>query len=118
MLTKEIKLDVRLLFDTVITTDSALLSEYNNYYTPKEVKPKLPRRMGKKAVLSKVNEVGTKTELHSALLSLNTIKNDLAKLSRFLIKAEYGEKNVSLPNLRAIIALGKIVEKHTNEIIK
>jgi hypothetical protein len=74
--------------------------------------------MGKKAVLTKVNEVGKKTELHSALLSLNTIKNDLAKLNRFLIKAEYGEKIVSSSHLRAIIALGKTVEKHTNEIIK
>jgi hypothetical protein len=118
MLTKEMKSDLRLLFDTVIITDNALLSEYNTYYTPKEVKPKLPRRMGKKAVLNKVNEVGKKTELHSALLSLNTIKNDLAKLNRFLIKAEYGEKSVSSSHLRAIIALGKTVEKHTNEIIK
>lgn len=117
-LTKEIKNDLKLLFDTVISQDKHLITEYTKFYTPKEVKVKPPRRMGKKAVLSKVSELGHKSELHSALLALNDIKNDMAKLNRFLISAEVGKKDVSLTDLRQIIALSKSFSKHTKEVIK
>lgn len=117
-LTKEVKNDLKLLFDTVIIQDKHLITEYSNLYTPKEIKIKPPRRMGKKAVLSKVSELGHKSELHSALLALNDIKNDMARLNRFLISAEVGKKDVSLPDLRQIIALSKSFSKHTKEVIK
>lgn len=117
-LTKEIKNDLKLLFDTVISQDKHLITEYAKFYTPKEVKVKPPRRMGKKAVLSKVSELGHKSELHSALLALNDIKNDMARLNRFLISVEVGQKEVSSHDLRQIIALSKSFSKHTKEVIK
>ena len=117
-LTKEIKNDLKLLFDTVISQDNHLITEYTKYYTPKEIKVKPPKRMGKNAVLKKIAESGNKTELHSALLALNDIKNNLAKLNRHLINAEVGKKDILTNDLRKIIALSKSFDKHTKEVIQ
>lgn len=117
-LTKEIKNDLKLLFDTVISQDNYLITEYTKYYTPKEIKAKPPKRMGKNAVLKKIAESGNKTELHSALLVLNDIKNNLAKLNRYLINAEVGKKDILTNDLRKIIALSKSFDKHTKEVIE
>jgi hypothetical protein len=42
----------------------------------------------------------------------------MARLNRFLISAEVGKKDVSLSDLRTIIALSKSFSKHTKEVIK
>lgn len=117
------------IYELIILNDDLLLVEYTNLSndnlpkveskkkSPK--KPKYKKWMGKKAVLELIAENGgVKTELHSALLAHNDMKNTWLRAKRFLIKAQTDGIDVDSKKLREIIALAKTFKKQMDSAIK
>jgi len=107
------------VFDLIILNDDYLLNAYNNLSIDNDnTKPKAKAKrqskwFGKTKIESLIAENnGVKTELHSAMLALNDIKNAWARVNRFLIKAQRDGTEVDSVKLREIIALAKTFNKH------
>ena len=113
------------IYELIILNDDLLSVEYanlsnDNLPTNKPTKkPKYKKWMGKKAVLELIAENGgVKTELHSALLAHNDMKNTWLRANRFLIKAQTDGIDVDSKKLREIIALSKTFKKQMDSAIK
>lgn len=113
---------IKQVFDLIILNDDYLLNSYNKLSTDNNTtKPKTkkyPKWFGKKKIESLIAENnGVKTELHSAMLALNDIKNDWARVNRFLIKAQVDGIEVDSVKLRELVALSKTFKKHLNNAL-
>lgn len=117
------------IYELIILNDDLLSVEYaklpNDNLPKVESKKKSPKKpkykkwLGKKAVLELIAENGgVKTELHSALLAHNDMKNTWARANRFLIKAQTDGIDVDSKKLREIIALSKTFKKQMDSAIK
>jgi hypothetical protein len=108
------------LTDNVLSVEYANLSSDNLSTNKSTKKPKKYRKwMGKAAVEELIAENGgVKTELHSALLAHNDMKNTWLRANRFLIKAQTDGIDVDSKKLREIIALSKTFKKQMDSAIK
>jgi len=108
-----------ILNDDLLSVAYANLSNDNLPPTKPTKKPKYKKWLGKKAVLELIAENGgVKTELHSALLAHNDMKNTWLRANRFLIKAQTDGIDVDSKKLREIIALSKTFKKQMDSAIK
>jgi hypothetical protein len=117
------------IYQLIILNDDHLSVKYSNLSSDNlEVKKptdtvatktkKYPKWLGKVAVEQLIIENGgVKTELHSALLAMNDIKNAWSRANRFLIKAQVDGSEIDKLSLREIIALGKTFNKHMDSAI-
>jgi len=117
------------IYQLIILNDDHLSVKYSNLSSDNlEVKKptdtvatkskKYPKWLGKVAVEQLIVENGgIKTELHSALLAMNDIKNAWSRANRFLIKAQVDGSEIGKCSLREVIALGKTFNKHMDSAI-
>ena len=125
-LTDNVLESLKSIYELIILNDDFLSVEYanlsnDNLSTNKSTKkPKKYRKwMGKEAVEELIAENGgVKTELHSALLAHNDMKNTWLRANRFLIKAQTDGIDVDSKKLREIIALSKTFKKQMDSAIK
>jgi hypothetical protein len=105
------------IFNQIILPNTKLLSKYQT--AEEKIKEKKSKHFGKVRVLQEIEKAGQKTEVDSALLALNLLKNLNAKLRRRLVHDKFELNKIFISeDYRNIIASAETFEKNVRDMLK
>lgn len=105
------------IFTDVIKEDEKIIEKYENLTLETTIKIRPSKFYGKEKTLKDIAANG-KTELDLALLAINDMKNNIAKLRRRCINGKKGQSTLLDEDYRGIVAATQTFTKKITPVIK